>query len=108
MNFPVVGGRAYLYEQTVHGKPVTGTLNFPNNNTSRRVWKVAMEHVGEPAEAFRVAVTAAAREADVRFLVVHVDARAYDDDLHTSSVRAIKEAFTPIAASGSIRVYRFW
>ena len=38
MNFPVVGGRNYLYEQTVHQRPVTDTLNFPNNLTSRRVW----------------------------------------------------------------------
>jgi hypothetical protein len=108
MNYPVVGGRAYLYEQTVHRKPVTGSLNFPNNNTSRRVWKVAMASAGEPSDVFRERLVAAAREADVRYLVVHVDARAFDDDLHTTAVRAIKVAFQPIAASGSIRVYRFW
>lgn len=108
MNFPVVGGRAYLYEQTVHEKPVTGSLNFPNNNTSREVWKVAMESAGEPSATFAERLVSAARAADVRYLVVHVDARAYDDDLHTDAVRAIKEAFTPIAASASIRVYRFW
>jgi hypothetical protein len=44
----------------------------------------------------------------VRYLVVHVDARAYDDVLHGDAVRAIKEAFTPVAASSSMRVYRFW
>ncbi len=108
MNFPVVGGRAYLYEQTVHHKPVTGSLNFPNNNTSRKVWKVAMDHASAPAAEFRPLLEEAAREAGVRYLVVHVDARAYDDDLHTDAVRAIKAAFTPLAASGSLRVYRFW
>lgn len=108
MNYPVVGGRAYLYEQTVHQKPVTGSLNFPNNNTSRKVWKVAMERADAPAGEFRAAVEAAARDADVRYLVVHVDARAKDDDLHTEAVRAIKDAFTPIAASSGVRVYRFW
>lgn len=108
MNFPVVGGRAYLYEQVTHGKPLTGSLNFPNNNTSRRVWKVAIDHASAPPDEFRTRVVAAARDADVRYLVVHVDARAYDDVLHGDAVRAIKEAFTPVAASSSMRVYRFW
>jgi hypothetical protein len=108
MNYPVVGGRAYLYEQTAHGKPVTGTLNFPNNNTSRKVWKVAIDHAADPKEAFAAEVSAAAQAEGVRYLVVHVDARAHDDDMHTDAVRAIKEAFTPIAQSAGVRVYRFW
>ncbi len=108
MNFPVVGARAYLWEQTVHAKPVTGTLNFPNNNASRRVWKVAMAKANAPADDLAAALTSAAREADVRYLVVHVDARAFDDDLHTAAVRAIKAALTPIHESSSMRVYAFW
>ncbi len=108
MNFPVVGARAYLWEQTVHQKPLTGTLNFPNNNASRRVWKAAIEHEKATPEAMREAVGAAARAADVRYLVVHVDARAFDDDMHTGAVRAIKAAFEPIHESASMRVYRFW
>lgn len=108
MNYPVVGGRAYLYEQTVHHKPVTGSLNFPNNNASRKVWKAAMENAAAEPETLRAAVEAAAREADVRYLVVHIDARAKDDDLHTDAVAAIKASFTPIASSSAIRVYRFW
>lgn len=108
MNFPVVGGRPYLYEQTAHGKPLTGSLNFPNNGASRKVWKAAMETAPGHVDRFREAVVAAARAGGVRYLVVHVDARAYDDDLHTEAVRAMKDAFTPIAASSSVRVYRFW
>ncbi|MSQ01470.1 MAG: hypothetical protein EXR71_06205 [Myxococcales bacterium] len=108
MNFPVVGGRPYLYEQTAHGKPLTGSLNFPNNGASRRVWKAAMETAPGNVDRFRDEVVASARAEGVRYLIVHVDARAYDDDLHTEAVRAMKDAFTPIAASGSVRVYRFW
>lgn len=108
MNFPVVGARAYLWEQTVHQKPVTGTLNFPNNNASRRVWKVAMAKASGPPAELAAALVSAARDADVRYLVVHVDARAFDDDLHTAAVRAIKEALTPIHESASMRVYAFW
>ncbi len=108
MNYPVVGGRAYLYEQTAHHKPVTGTLNFPNNNTSRKVWKVAIDKAGAPKAEFAAAVVAEAKAEGIRYLVVHVDARAHDDDMHTDAVRAIKDAFTPIAQSTAVRVYRFW
>ena len=108
MNYPVVGGRAYLYEQTAHGKPVTGTLNFQNNNASRKVWKAAMESAGVENGRFARIVTAEAENAGIRYLVVHVDAHADDDDLHTDAVRAIREAFTPIAESTGVRVYRFW
>lgn len=108
MNYPVVGGRAYLYEQTAHGKPVTGTLNFPNNNASRKVWKAAMESAGVENGRFAGIVSEEAEKAGIRYLVVHVDAHADDDDLHTEAVRAIREAFTPISESTGVRVYRFW
>lgn len=108
MNYPVVGGRAYLYEQTAHGKPVTGTLNFPNNNASRTVWKAAMESAGVNDERFAGIVSAEAQKEGIRYLVVHVDAHADDDDMHTEAVRAIREAFTPMAESTGVRVYRFW
>ncbi len=108
MNFPVVGARAYLWEQTIHEKPLTGTLNFPNNNAARKVWKAAIEHENASPEVMREAVVAAARAADVRYLVVHVDARAFDDDMHTGAVRAMKAAFEPMHESSSMRVYRFW
>ncbi|MBM4368344.1 MAG: hypothetical protein FJ102_19175 [Deltaproteobacteria bacterium] len=108
MNFPVVGARAYLWEQSVHQKPLTGTLNFPNNNAARKVWKVAIEHEKAAPAAMKEAVVSAARAADVRYLVVHVDARAFDDDMHTGAVRAIKAAFEPMHESPSMRVYRFW
>jgi hypothetical protein len=107
MNFPVVGGRAYLYEQTVHGKPLTGGLNFPNNNTSRKVWKVALEHANDPPAALAAAVSAKARALGVRYLVVHLDPMARPD-MHDTAVRALKTAFTPLAESDGVRVYRFW
>ncbi len=108
MNYPVVGGRPYLYEQTAHGKPLTGTLNFPNNNASRRVWGVAIASTALEPAAFAAAVGASAQNEGVRYLVVHVDARADDDAMHTEAVRAIREAFTPVASSSAVRVYRFW
>ncbi len=108
MNFPVVGGRPYLYEQTAHKKPLTGSLNFPNNGASRKVWKTAIDTAPGDVDRFHDAVVATAQAEGVRYLIVHVDARAYDDDLHADAVRAMKDAFTPIAASSAVRVYRFW
>ncbi len=107
MNFPVAGGRAFLYEQTVHRKPLTGGLNFPNNNASRRVWKVALENAGAPPEKLAEAVRSKARQQGVRYLVVHVDPMARPD-MHDTAVRALKGAFTPMAEGDGVRVYRFW
>ena len=39
MNYPLAGGRPYLYEQTVHRKPIAGQLNFPNNRESMSIWQ---------------------------------------------------------------------
>lgn len=107
MNFPVAGGRAFLYEQTVHQKPLTGGLNFPNNNASRRVWKEALDHANDTPAALAAAVTAKAREQGVRYLVVHIDPMARPD-MHDTAVRALKGAFTPLAEADGVRVYRFW
>lgn len=107
MNFPVAGGRAYLYEQTAHRKPLTGGLNFPNNNASRKVWKEALANVDAAPEALAAAVGATARQGGVRYLVVHIDAMARPD-MHDTAVRALKRAFTPIAEGDGVRVYRLW
>ncbi len=107
MNFPVAGGRAFLYEQTFHRKPLTGGLNFPNNNASRRVWKEALDHANDAPEALAAAVTEKARQQGVRYLVVHLDPMARPD-MHDTAVRALKGAFTPIAEGDGVRVYRFW
>ena len=101
MNFPVAGGRAFLYEQTVHHKPLTGGLNFPNNLASRRVWKAILDH---PDAA---SVTDAARADGIRYLVVHLDPMVRPD-MHDTAVRSLKGLFTPIAEGEGVRVYRFW
>lgn len=107
MNFPVAGGRAYLYEQTGHHKPLTGGLNFPNNGASRKVWRVALDHVRDTPAALAEAVTAKARNEGVRYLVVHVDPMARPD-MHDTAVRALRDAYTPLAESPGIRVYKLW
>lgn len=118
MNYPIAGGRDYLYEQTVHGMPVTGTLNFPNNLTSKKVWKTMLDHVDDPPAEFRAEVGRRARKQGVRYLVVHIDPHARPD-MHDNAVRAVREAFDPIggtegvgsgasASETSVRVYDLW
>jgi hypothetical protein len=107
MNFPVAGGRAFLYEQTAHHKALTGGLNFPNNNASRKVWKEALNHAKDSPEALKAAVAGKARQVGVRYLVVHVDPMARPD-MHDTAVRALRDAFTPMAEDTGIRVYQLW
>ena len=114
LNFPVVGGRPYLYEQTVHHKPLAGTLNFPNNRAGQRVWKAWLRHVAaEPADFARRA-SSAAKARGVRYLVVHEDALARPDQ-HDAAVKAIEAAFSPLQAQDGgdplqapVRVYALW
>ena len=123
MNFPVVGGRAYLYEQTLHGKAIAGTLNFPNNLASRKVWKSMTDHIvseesGElDHEAFRLAVVKTAKKVGVRYVVVHVDSDARPD-MHDEAVRVLREVFDPLeeapatqsaeALEWTVEVFQLW
>lgn len=114
LNFPVVGGRPYLYEQTVHRKPLAGTLNFPNNRAGQRVWKAWLRHVGQEPADFARRATSAAKARGVRYLVVHDDPLARPDQ-HDAAVRAIEAAFSPLQArdggdplQAPVRVYALW
>jgi hypothetical protein len=105
MNWPVMGGRSYLYEQTFHGKPLAATLNFPNNAASKRVWRAATEAMSSADEAFRTAVVGAARSGGVRYLVLHEDPVAGPDD-HDALALRIAEVFG--ATGEGTRVVAFW
>lgn len=109
MNFPVVGGRAYLYEQTVHRKPIAGSLNFPNNRASMKVWAALLEGVEERAagDVLAAAVAAVAREQGIRYVVVHVDPMARPD-MHDEAVRALKTASPAVSEAPGVRVHQLW
>ena len=107
MNFPVAGGRGYLYEQTVHRKPVTDTLNFPNNLASRMVWQAMLDHLADPPEDFRAYVASVARREGVRYLVVHDDEEARPD-MHDMAVRSVVGAYAPLTEGEGVRVYQLW
>ncbi len=104
MNFPVVGGRRYLYEQTLHGKPITGGLNFPNNGASMRVWSAIIDTPTGDDAAYRAEVQRAACAEGVGYLVVHIDALARPDR-HDLGVRAAHHRLPVIASSPGVRVH---
>lgn len=107
MNFPVAGGRPYLYEQTIHHKPVTDTINFPNNQTSQRVWSAMLSSAQQEPARFQSVVGNVARREGVRYLVVHHDAEIRPD-MHDLAIRAVEAAYTPIAADEDVRVFKLW
>ena len=109
VNFPVVGGRDYLFEQTTHGKPIAGGLNFPNNTTSRRFWQAALDAAGKPDAEVRRAVASKARSLGVRYLVIHPDPAARPD-MHDTAVRALRRAFPLLEDAGDdeVAVVSLW
>jgi len=112
MNFPVVGGRKYLYEQTVHRKPVAGSLNFPNNLAAQRVWRTMLEVVDEEPAEFRSHVGSVAKSVGIRYLVVHVDAMARPD-MHDRAVVMVKQSMDLLGGEEAlgvspVRVYALW
>ncbi len=118
LNHPVVGGRAYLYEQTVHGKPMAGTLNFPNNALGMKAWSALQQEAArlgadpdpDALAAFRARVADRARATGVRYVVAHEDPYARPD-VQDDAVAAIAAAFPPTdpdAGDASVKVYRLW
>ena len=104
MNFPIVGGRPYLYEATLHGRPVAGSLNFPENPAARAVLSA-----GSELEAER-AVTAVQRSAErfgIRYLVLHRDPLAHPGP-YDETVQAIEGGMAIFAKSDTVRVYQLW
>lgn len=118
MNFPVVGGRGYLYEQTHHRHPLAGTLNFPNNGAARRVWQALLDGAAQGGALNLGPVVKQAQKQGIRYIVVHEDPSARPD-MHDVAVRALAAALTPMAegpapdppgpgSPTNVRVYRLW
>ena len=106
MNYPIEGGRPYLYEQTAHGHAVAGTLNFPNNAASKRVWRALLANADLPCPALVRAVGGAARREGIGFLVFHRDAAAADD-IYRVPTRRLLETCAARDLDAPVVVYRF-
>ena len=76
MNLPPDASEAQLYEQVLHGRPITGSLNTGLNATALELLKIGREvrrQEREPAELHRMA-----RELNVRWVVLHKNAELKD------------------------------
>jgi hypothetical protein len=107
MNYPVTGGLSWLHDQTIHRKPLTGGLNFPNNKASRKLWRLMIDHASDAPEDFASTVGAAASGLGVRYVVVRLDPNA-PPDMHDAAVRALRHASPPIAEAPGLRVHRLY
>jgi hypothetical protein len=97
VNWPVVGGRDYLYEGALHRHPIAGSLNFPANLASRELFATMRDR---PAE-----VDAVAARHGLGWLVVHddVDAPPGPED---AGLRAFIATRAPVSSADGVRVYR--
>lgn len=137
MNYPIVGGRPYLYEQIHHQKPIAGRLNFPNNHASKKVWSALAEASELPEEAAKRRIRAIAQKtktgsceqirsecvhgelrasgasdscrcvSGVRYLVVHTDHFARPD-MHQAVVKWAQETLPVLAEDAHTRVIQLW
>ena len=117
VNHPVVGGRAYLHEQTVHAHPVAGRLNFPNNGTGRAFWEVIRRSQGLEPDIARRDIRAKAVDTGIRYIIVHADPDAgpdmYDEAVElAASLFPAMEGTDARASSGphsqEVRVLRLY
>jgi len=116
LEYPVVGGRAYLYEQTVHHHPIAGTLNFPNNAVGMQTWSALVAAaaalpappVGPACDDFIGSVAARAKHLGVRYVVAHADPYARPD-VQDAAVLALASCLPPLVdGDAAVQVYRLW
>ena len=98
MTWPLIGGLPTLYEQVAHHKMVAGTLNFP---ASKNAWKVT-----RAVQSGRESTLAIARQAGIRYVVLHLDATMIGDE---SGLQLSDWDHFPVLAEDSrVRVLRLW
>jgi len=137
MNYPLAGGRPYLYEQTVHRKPIAGRLNFPNNRASMAIWQTlvsATEDGLEGPEFVDLVRDRARRSSDiqcdyelgcdgelvhndqtglcqclsgVRYLVIHKDDHVRPD-MHDRAVENALASMPVLSQSEVVTVLSLW
>jgi hypothetical protein len=108
INYPLQPGRPYLFEQTVHGKPIAGMLNQVGNTQAMRLWgRIRTESRSDP-DTFHQAVSSTAERLGIRYLVIHTDPDA-EPDVYSSAVAELERLFeVPEWGRGQVRVVPLW
>lgn len=131
MHYPLVGGREFLFLQTMHHKPVAGILNFPLNAASRKVYNAIEkyasvqnptttnslgmdtgESVQYPAKVIQEKVSLVAKQQGIRYIIVDMDPNIMPDQYYIS-MRKVREIFDldnkVMAISGSrFQIIQLW
>ena len=108
INYPLKEGRAYLFEQTLHGKPVAGTMRSVSNEHAMRLWRrIRAENLEDP-DSFHRAVSSTAKRLGIRYLVIHTDPDA-EPDVYSKAVTELERLFDiPEWGKGHVRVVPLW
>ncbi|MFN7147433.1 MAG: hypothetical protein ACK4YP_26945, partial [Myxococcota bacterium] len=104
VNLPVLAGRNFLFEQTMHEKPVAGSLNSGLNKPGLRV--LAAGRKLRAGEIDRNAFVAVSKEEGVRYVVFHKNMLMAET--FVTAWTGIRRAFTPIAEDDLVAVYQLW
>lgn len=104
VNLPVLAGRNFLFEQTMHEKPVAGSLNSGLNKPGLRV--LAAGRKLRAGEIDRNAFVSVCREEGVRYVVFHKNMLMAET--FVTAWTGIRRAFTPVAEDDLVAVYQLW
>lgn len=104
LNLPVMAGRNFLYEQTLHEKPVAGSLNTGLNRAGLRVLSAGRKLRGGDVDL--PTFVGIARTEGVRYVVFHKDT-LMEEGLW-NAWKGIREKFGPIAEDDRAAVYQLW
>jgi hypothetical protein len=108
INYPLQPSRPYLYEQTIHGKPLAAMFNQVTNPQAMRLWRRIHAESKSNPDTFHRAVSATAKRLGIRYLVIHSDPDA-EPDVYSASVRKIEKLFEiPQWGQGQTRVVPLW
>jgi hypothetical protein len=114
VNFPVIAGRPYLYEQLHHRKPLCGGLERPDGPGAAELWTVAHANAGRDPTWVRTKISTAAKRLGIRYVSIHLDPDA-QPDMHHAAIRTMERAFVPLTLSEvppertpTIRVLQLW
>ena len=108
IHYPFSSDYSHLRDQTVHQKPIAGTLRSVSNSRANRLWRRIRASEERKPDTFHSAVSSTAKRLGIRYLVIHTDPDA-EPDVYTSAVAKIEKLFpTPEWGQGQTRVVPLW
>ncbi len=104
INLPVAADRGYLYEQVLHGKPLAAGLNSGATREALELLAGLRDlraGQGEPSD-----VGAAARERDIRYVVLHRDQLVAE--VFIPAITALRGLGEPLHQDDMVEIHALW